>query len=144
MSNTEERTGFREEGFSKWIRANLPSSLPPSCFTVFDVDFVLRNYHTRRLAFVEMKCYQCKPTYGQQQTMDLIDGIMKLGTQHRNKHHVKAMHWTYCGYWLLQFENTSPDDGRIWLNGHELTEEQLKHHLGQIVAPTAPGSPSQK
>ena len=139
-----EHTGYRELRFSQWIRNNLPSSARPSCFTVFDVDFVLRNYCTNRLALLEVKCKGRKPEGGQKLTMELLDDIMRLGTQHRNKHHVKAMHWTYCGYWLLQFENTSPDDGRIWLNGYELTAEQLRHHLGQIVAPTGPGSPSQK
>ena len=145
MSTVEERTGFREEGMSRWIRANLPSSQRPSCFTCFDVDFVLRNYCTRRIAFVEMKCHQCKPGPGQELTMQLIDETMRLGTPARNEHYgIQSMAWTYCGYWLLQFENTKPDDGRIWLNGHELTEEQLRYHLGQIVAPTGPGSPSQK
>ena len=61
MSTTEEHTGFREQGMSEWIRANLPSSRRPSCFTVFDVDFVLRNYGTRRLAFMELKCYRAEP-----------------------------------------------------------------------------------
>jgi len=142
---TEERTGWREEGMSRWIRANLPSSKRPSCFTVFDVDFVLRNYDTRRLALVELKCYQCERSPGQRLTMELIDETMRLGTLARNEHYgVQSMAWTYCGYWLLQLEYTRPDEGRIWLNGHKLTEEQLKHHLGQIVAPTGPGSPSQK
>ena len=142
---TEERTGWREEGMSRWIRANLPSSKRPSCFTVFDVDFVLRNYDTRRLAFVELKCYQCERSPGQRLTMELIDETMRLGTLARNEYYgIKSMAWTYCGYWLLQLEYTRPDEGRIWLNGHELTEEQLKHHLGQIVAPIGLGSPSQK
>ena len=145
MSTTEERTGYRELRFSQWIRENLPSSRRPSCFTVFDVDFVLRNYNTRRLAFVELKCYQSEPRPGQRLTMELIDEIMRLGTQARNEHYGhQSMAWTYCGYWLLQLEYTRPDEGRIWLNGYELTEGQLKHYLGQIVAPSRPGSPSQK
>jgi hypothetical protein len=140
-----EHTGYRELRFSQWIRDNLPSSRRPSCFTVFDVDFVLRNYSSNRLALLEVKCKGRKPEGGQKLTMELIDEIMRLGTAARNDHYgIRSMQWTYCGYWTLQFENTMPDDGRIWLNGHELTEEQLKHHLGQIVTPTAPGSPSQK
>ena len=145
MSTVEERTGFREEGMSRWIRANLPSSQRPSCFTCFNVDFVLRNYGTKRLAFVELKCYKCEPSPGQELTMKLIDEIMRLGTTARNDHYkIASESWTYCGYWLLQLEYTRPDEGRIWLNGHELTEEQLRYHLGQIVAPAGPGSPSQK
>ncbi len=145
MNTTEERTGFREQGMSEWIRKNLPSSTRPSCFTTYDVDFVLRNYSTNRLAFVEMKCYQCEPAYGQRLTMELIDESMRLGILARNEHYgIKSMQWTWCGYWLLQFENTKPDDGRIWLNSYELTEEQLRYHLGEIVAPAGPGSPPQK
>ena len=140
-----EHTGYRELRFSQWIRNNLPSSARPSCFTVFDVDFVLRNYSTNRLALLEVKCKRRKPEGGQKLTMELIDEIMRLGTAARNEHYgIRSMQWTYCGYWTLQFENTMPDDGRIWLNGHELTEQQLIECLGQIVAPTAPGSPSQK
>ena len=140
-----EHTGYRELRFSQWIRNNLPSSRRPSCFTVFDVDFVLRNYSTNRLALLEVKCKGRKPEGGQKLTMQLIDEIMRLGTPARNEHYgIMSEQWTYCGYWLLQFENTMPDDGRIWLNGYELTEQQLIACLGQIVAPTGPGSPSQK
>ena len=130
MSNTEERTGFREEGFSRWIRANLPSSLPPSCFTVFDVDFVLRNYKTERLAFIEVKCKRRKPEIAQRLTMTLLDSIMQLGTPR------VGGNWKYVGYWLLQFENTMPDDGKVWIDDIEVTEQELKHCLGHIIHPS--------
>ena len=31
----------------------------------------------------------------------------------------------YCGIHLLEFEMTSPDDGRMWLDRVEISKEQL-------------------
>jgi hypothetical protein len=36
---------------------------------------------------------------------------------------------TYKGFYILQFENTSPDDGKIFLNEKEITKEQLLKFL---------------
>jgi hypothetical protein len=32
---------------------------------------------------------------------------------------------TYKGFYILQFENTNPDDGKIFLDEKEITKEQL-------------------
>jgi hypothetical protein len=31
----------------------------------------------------------------------------------------------YCGFHLIQFEKTSPEDGRIYLDHKEITKDQL-------------------
>ena len=35
----------------------------------------------------------------------------------------------YCGFHLLQFEKTSPDDGKIYIDGYQVTIEQLIQFL---------------
>jgi hypothetical protein len=124
-----EYTHERDLRFSQWIRRELPDSRRDG-LTVFDVDFVLRNYKTERLAFIEVKCKRRRPEIAQRLTMTLLDSIMQLGTPH------VGGNWKYVGYWLLQFENTMPDDGRVWIDDYEVTEQELKHCLGHIIHPS--------
>jgi len=35
----------------------------------------------------------------------------------------------YCGIHLLQFENTNPDDGKMYWDGKEITKQQLLNYL---------------
>ncbi len=36
---------------------------------------------------------------------------------------------TFLGYYLVQFERTGPEDGRIWINGKEISREALRAKL---------------
>ena len=47
---------------------------------------------------------------------------------------------TYKGFHLVQFENTNPEDGKMWLDDQEVTKEQLLKFLEfkedwKIIAP---------
>lgn len=40
---------------------------------------------------------------------------------------------TYCGFHVLQFEKTNPDDGKIYLNGKEITKTELIDFLSFTI-----------
>jgi len=39
----------------------------------------------------------------------------------------------YRGYHFIQFEKHGPEDGRIWLDGRPISEQQLKQFLSMRI-----------
>tara|TARA_Y100000592_G_scaffold23448_2_gene36413 strand:+ start:3436 stop:3852 length:417 start_codon:yes stop_codon:yes gene_type:complete len=126
---TEEKHHIRDLRMSRWVRALWPDN--GSGFVAIDVDFVLRNYNTKRLALVEVKCRGARPTYGQSETLRLLDEALKAGMP--NSHPA----WVYEGVWVVRFEREVPGDGgRIWIDDIEVNDEQLHHAFKHIVHPS--------
>lgn len=115
MTHTKEITGKRSLNFSNWIRNNRPEDV--AGLTVNDVDFIFRNYRTKEIIVIEEKCYSGKVMDKHRPFYNDIHEILKFGCE--------ATGWSYKGYHLVQFENTCPDDGRIFFDHKEITKEQL-------------------
>ena len=130
----QEQHHIRDLRFSRWIRRECPDS--STGFTVFDIDFVLRNYKTKRLALLEVKCRRANMSWAQQQALRHMHDLITYGA------HEAFRDWSYQGLWLVQFEIEVPGDGgRIWIDGIEVTEDELRHAMSAIEHP---GCPSQK
>jgi hypothetical protein len=115
MTHTKEVTGKRNLNFSKWVRESNPGVYG---FTANDVDFLLRNYRTKEIMVIEVKCYNGRMLDKQRLFYCDLHKILKSGCE--------AAGWKYKGVHLLQFENTCPADGKIYLDNKEITEDQLK------------------
>lgn len=98
--------------FSDWIRVKLPES--KTGYMVTDLDFILYNYKTKRIAFLEVKTrnYETK-TWQKMFFTELAEWIRK-GTS-----------WEFLGYHEIKFENTDFEDGKVYLDNNEITEKEL-------------------
>lgn len=109
-----EVTNTRDLTFSGWVRQNLPDS--STGYMASDLDFVLWNYKTKKVMLIEVKTRNSDMRTWQKIMWSKMDEWMKRGVD---------KDWTYRGFYLIKFENTSFDDGKCFLNDKEITEEDL-------------------
>jgi hypothetical protein len=118
-SRAEKLTRFTgNEGFSDFmykfrVEAN-------NGFTFVDIDTILRNYTKQTFALLEVKCKQAPLSYAQGKIFNEIDAALRRGM---------GDGWQYLGFYILQFENTSFDDGKAWINGTEISGDEFKMWL---------------
>jgi hypothetical protein len=116
--NNNERLGTRNLDFSGWVR----SACKPSSegFTASDIDWVFRDTRENKIQIVEAKCKRAKLSLMQEIMYKELRKIFAAGIAAT---YGNSMTW--YGVHVLQFENTSPANGRIWWDGVEITQEQL-------------------
>lgn len=107
---TVQRSYGNDTNFGKWLRSNdqLDSS---NGYTATDIDYVWNDYQSNKFMLVEEKCNNSTSSFPQSQTFKMLDKNINSNN--------------YYGFHLLQFENTSPTDGDIYLDTRKITEGQL-------------------
>lgn len=114
---TRKRNDGHSTEFGLWLREQheIDSALG---FVTTNLDYIWENYKTGKWMYIEEKRHGCTPTFSQAKQFVHVDKCV--------------LDENYCGFYVLIFENTSPDDGRIWLYGinhrldrREITREQL-------------------
>jgi len=108
---TRQRNDNHGTEFESWRREH-PDLRSDKGYLATDIDFVWRNYKTGEFMLVEEKRYRSAMTYSQCKTFSVLD-------EHFMTHPL------YKGFHLLQFENTSPDDGKIYWDRKEITVDKL-------------------
>jgi hypothetical protein len=101
--------------FGLWLREQ-PEIDSGQGFVATNLDYVWRNYKNNAWMIIEEKRYCSEPKRWQRDLFSLIDRCCKIDRNYR-------------GFHLLQFEYTSPDDGRIWLDRKEITKAMLLSFL---------------
>lgn len=109
-----EITWQRDLTFSNWVRQNLPDSREG--FWVTDIDFVLWDKEEKCFMLLEVKQHSGIMRPFQEKIFKLLDKWLRQGVDED---------WEYLGYHVIRFENRSFEDGRCWLDGEEVTEEEL-------------------
>jgi hypothetical protein len=106
--------------FSHWLRSRteLDSQLG---FCASNIDFVWRNYQTKRWMILEEKRFFTFPRFPQTQILDMLDKSIK------DEH--------FMGVHILVFQNTSPEDGRIFFDGVEIDKGELLRILSEVDPP---------
>lgn len=107
--------------FSHWLRSR-DELASESGFCASNVDFVWMNYHTRRWMVLEEKRFFTFPRFPQTGILDLLNRTIKDDL--------------FFGVHVLVFENTSPDDGRMFFDGVEIETYQLIDILERVDPPT--------
>lgn len=123
MPTRPEITGCRDLTFSRWIRGNLPSS-DTGCI-VSDLDFIISNYKTKRLMLLETKTRNTDLRVWQKRLFKDLDSWIRQGIENDKR-------WVYLGFHTIKFENTFFNDGKVYFDVRETTEEKLKTALCQI------------
>ena len=107
-----EITRTRDLTFSNWIRRNLPNS--ETGFSVSDVDFMLWNWQRGGVMFVEVKTHGKQLSTGQLRQFRRLHDWITAG--------MKDSGWSYYGWIVITFENTSFDDGKVWVQNINMTQ----------------------
>jgi hypothetical protein len=112
---TKERFDNHSTEFGLWLRKQkeIDSELG---FITTNIDYMWRNYKTNQWMFIEEKRHGSQPREWQRKMFKIINGLCKLDIN-------------YKGFHLLVFENTNPDDGKIWLDKKEINKEELIRFL---------------
>ena len=128
-----ERTTYRKTKFVEdkylmdWIGCNLPAA--KEGFTATDLDLILRD-KTGNIMLLETKRRFAKVKDHQAITFQILDAALRRLNGETIK--VKAFGTKinvpikYKGFKLLQFKNTTFEDGDVFLNGQRMSEEEIK------------------
>ena len=98
--------------FSDWLRKQLEISSKLGFITT-NIDYMWGNYKTGRWMLIEEKRHNARPTWSQEEQFEVLHDACRKGDSN------------YRGFPLLVFENTTPDDGKMFLDGDEITRAEL-------------------
>ena len=104
--------------FNEWVRNNLPES--NTGYAASDLDFILWNWKTNKIMLLEIKTHNRTIKTYQKIMFNLLNKWIKKGVDDD---------WTYLGFHLIVFENTSFEDGKCFLNNKEISEIELINFL---------------
>lgn len=138
---TKKRFDNRDTPFGRWIRGHqeLQSSLG---FDFQDFDHVLPNdyfdseehkvyishqFLNGQMMLLEEKRYKSPRTMSQRDTFGILDQWCGAASGMEVKREIEGRpnKVEYWGYYVIQFEKTSPIDGKIWVNGEPATRRDL-------------------
>ena len=114
----QEKTGYRDLTFSKWIREKLPDS--STGFLVSDLDFILENWKTKKIMLIEVKTNNGLMRKGQSMLFKNLDRWLRNGIDNE---------WQYYGFHLIQLSNNNPVESDIMFDGFPITESDLIRKL---------------
>jgi len=108
---TQQRRDSHSTEFGLWLREQTEID---SCFgyVATNLDFVWANYKTEDYLLLEEKRYM-------QPIKPYQDKLF------RRIHKNESIDKKYHGFYLLQFEKTSPADGKIYLNKNQISTSDL-------------------
>jgi hypothetical protein len=112
---TAKRKDEHSTEFGLWLREQ-PEIDSKLGYVATNIDYLWRNYKTGKWMLIEEKRHNSKPQYWQRQLFNLLNWCAK--------HHPD-----FIGFYYLIFENTSPEDGKIYLSGKTVTKDELIEFL---------------
>ena len=112
---TRKRIDAHSTEFGLWLREQkcIDSNLG---FIATNVDYIWANYKTGDWMLIGEKRFKASVTFSQSQLLNKLDVLCRGDKQ-------------YHGLHILRFENTSPEDGEIRLDGNIITKPQLLEFL---------------
>jgi hypothetical protein len=114
---TLQRKDNHSTEFGIWLRQQkeIDSSLG---YVATNIDFLWKNYKNGLWMFIEEKRYGSQPKEWQRKIFKMLNAICSVNPLNK-----------YCGFHLIVFEKTSPDDGKIYLDNNEITRDYLLKFL---------------
>lgn len=140
---TRRRYDNRDTSFGRWVR-NHPGLKSSLGYDVQDFDHVYPNdffdeekrghklyinhqFLHGKLMLVEEKQYKSERTLAQKDTFGVFDQWCRYASSMEVKRVIEGRptNVEYWGYFVIQFEKTSPTNGKIWINGQLASENDL-------------------
>ena len=112
---TIKRSDSHSTEFGLWLREQ-PEIDSALGYIATNIDFMWRNYKSKLWMLIEEKRYMSKVKRWQMQMFKLIDVFCSADKNYR-------------GFHILTFENSNPDDGKIYLDGTGITKRELLDFL---------------
>ena len=117
---TKKRYDAHSTEFGLWLR-DQDEIASARGFVATNVDYLWRNYRTRQFMLLEEKRYGASVKFPQTECFAVLDRACQSADG-------------YEGFHVIRFENTSPDDGRMWLDDAEIDRAALIRFLRFEVA----------
>lgn len=110
--------------FSHWLRS-LPSPLDSQRISNHNIDYVWHNYRDNWLLTIEEKRFGSVSSKAQRDTHHVVAQMLAAsdGMLVSTLRGVRPVR--YLGHFEIAFENTTPDDGWIRINGVEVSRRYL-------------------
>jgi hypothetical protein len=113
---TIERRDGNDTEFGAWLRLREElSSKRSKGYITSNIDYVWMNYNTGDWMLIEEKRQMAKLTNPSQETI-----FSMLNSKIKSLNDKK-----YRGFHVLQFKVSDPENGRMYLNGNEISKEVL-------------------
>lgn len=112
---TQQRRDDESTEFGIWLR-HQPEIDSSRGYVATNIDYIWKNYKSGKWMIIEEKRFGGQPKFYQQEIFDKLDLVS------RNDQ-------LYCGLHIIVFENTSPDDGFIKIDGIKVDREELINFL---------------
>lgn len=107
MSNTAPRRDGKGTDFGNWLREQDELDSHTAHLTCTDIDYLWRDYRSNNAMILEEKTFCAKVPAAQSQNLNYLRWLGKGRPGFR-------------GVYVVQFENTTPDNGRMWVEGREV------------------------
>ena len=107
---TRKRNDKHSTQFGLWLRKQ-PEIDSGLGFVTTNIDYIWENYHSGCWMLLEEKRFMSDLTYSQKKQIDKLVKSIKDDK--------------FQGFHLIQFEKTSPEDGRIYLDRKEIMSSEL-------------------
>ena len=127
MTRKEGRNEDEVSVLSKFIRKDGKDSSKGLAAT--DLDFVLEEFKTGRVMYIEEKLKMAKVQKGQRLTFKMMDSMARFATE--NGYIYNDLSYKYKGLFVVQFVGCDIDSG-IFINGERKTKEELKHFVSFV------------
>jgi hypothetical protein len=108
---TSKRRDDHSTEFGLWLREQ-PEIDSQRGFIASNIDYIWRNYKTGEWMLIEEKRYGRDCAHWQRELFAILDNAARHDPKYR-------------GFYFIRFEQTNPDDGRIWINSELATKESL-------------------
>ena len=108
----------KQKFLSDWVRFNHPDS--DNGFMVSDLDFVIYNYKSKKIIFLESKTYNKQISNWQRKLFEMLNRWIKNGTDEGYQN---------LGFHLVTFEKSGFNDGKVFFDKKEVNEQELKQIL---------------
>ena len=118
---TKQRFDAHSTEFGLWLREQkeIDSALG---YITTNIDYFWKNFKSGKFMLIEEKRYMAEPKPWQHKIFDQLNNAFKNDKN-------------YYGFHFLQFENTSPKDGKIFLDRKEITRQELIDFLSFTTKP---------
>jgi len=132
---TRQRNDKHSTEFGLWLREQ--KDINSSKYDAQNLDFIWFAYKAGWVLLLEEKRYNSSQSFAQKDTHNIVHQMLEFASGHIIDTAKGKRRIDYRGYFLIQFENTNPDDSDwIKINGKKHTKEDLLHLLqnGYLVS----------
>lgn len=112
MTQKRKLKDGKDTDFSAWLRIQPEIDSRKEGFITTDIDYLWRNYKTGEWMILEEKTHGATVPRWQGEFLQILD---KLGSFDK----------LYKGVYLVRFENTDPDNGRVMVNKKLLSRSEF-------------------